>query len=106
MDCGVAINPATPTKPLWAALDDCDLVLVMSVNPGWGGQGFIDSSLCKIEDIANEISKRNLKTIIQVDGGVKDDTAARCRDAGAHVLVAGAYIFGADDRQAAVASLR
>ena len=90
---GVSLNPATPAKMLDYVLDEIDLVLVMSVNPGFGGQKFIASQLKKIEAIANRISKENLDVQLEVDGGIDGATAPRAVDAGATVLVAGTAAF-------------
>jgi ribulose-phosphate 3-epimerase len=90
---GVSLNPATPAKALDYVLEDIDLVLVMSVNPGFGGQKFIASQLRKIEAIANRISKENLNVLIEVDGGVDAETASLAVTAGANVLVAGTAAF-------------
>ena len=103
---GVAVNPATPIETVFDVLDVCDLVLVMTVNPGWGGQSFIESCLKKIEAVRSEIDRRGLGTHIEVDGGINAETGRQCRDAGANVLVAGSYIFGASDRGKAIQSLR
>jgi ribulose-phosphate 3-epimerase len=106
MKSGVAINPGTEVSTLYPVLDVTDLVLVMTVNPGWGGQKFIQSCLPKIELIREEVTRRGLSVNIEVDGGVNADTAKQCRDAGADVLVAGSYIFGSPDKSAAIDSLR
>ncbi|CAA9520057.1 MAG: Ribulose-phosphate 3-epimerase [uncultured Sphingomonas sp.] len=90
---GVSLNPATPAKALDYVLDELDLVLVMSVNPGFGGQKFIASQLRKIEAIAKRIAKEGLKVQLEVDGGVDPLTARQCTDAGATVLVAGTAAF-------------
>jgi len=90
---GVSLNPATPAKALDYVLEEVDLVLVMSVNPGFGGQKFIASQLRKIEAIANRISKESLDAIVEVDGGVDADTAPKALDAGATALVAGTAVF-------------
>jgi len=90
---GVSLNPATPAKMLDYVLGDIDLVLVMSVNPGFGGQKFIASQLRKIEAIANRIAKENLDVIIEVDGGIDPETAAQAVSAGAGALVAGTAVF-------------
>jgi ribulose-phosphate 3-epimerase len=103
---GVAINPGTHIDTILPILDICDLVLVMTVNPGWGGQAFIESCLPKIAEIRNAILKRGLTTLIEVDGGVNEKTGKLCREAGADVLVAGTYILGAQDRSKAISSLR
>src|SRR5574338_128312 len=85
---GVSLNPATPAKALDYVLEEVDLVLVMSVNPGFGGQKFISSQLRKIEAIANRIAKQNLPARIEVDGGIDPETARQAVGAGADVLVA------------------
>ena len=103
---GVAINPGTHIDTILPILDICDLVLIMTVNPGWGGQAFIESCLPKIAEIKNAILKRGLTTLIEVDGGVNEKTGKLCREAGADVLVAGTYILGAQDRSKAISSLR
>jgi len=90
---GVSLNPATPAKMLDYVLGDIDLVLVMSVNPGFGGQKFIASQLKKIEAIANRIAKENLTVELEVDGGIDPETARQCVDAGATALVAGTAAF-------------
>jgi ribulose-phosphate 3-epimerase len=90
---GVSLNPATPAKALDYVLEELDLVLVMSVNPGFGGQKFISSQLKKIEAIAERVSKHRLDVLIEVDGGVDAETAPRAVAAGAHVLVAGTAVF-------------
>jgi len=90
---GVSLNPATPAKMLDYVLADIDLVLVMSVNPGFGGQKFISSQLKKIEAIANRVAKENLEVLIEVDGGIDAETAPQAVAAGAKVLVAGTAAF-------------
>jgi ribulose-phosphate 3-epimerase len=90
---GVSLNPATPAKALDYILEEVDLVLVMTVNPGFGGQKFISSQLRKIEAIANRVAKESLEVIVEVDGGVDADTAPRALDAGATALVAGTAVF-------------
>ncbi|MEY3984710.1 MAG: hypothetical protein RLZ59_155 [Pseudomonadota bacterium] len=90
---GVSLNPSTPAKMLDYIYDDIDLVLVMSVNPGFGGQSFIESQLRKIEAIRNTIEKRGLDIDVEVDGGVDANTAPRVIAAGANVLVAGTATF-------------
>lgn len=103
---GVAINPGTPVHLVFDVLEVCDLVLVMTVNPGWGGQHFIESCLAKVQELSEEIDRRNLSVIIQVDGGINQMTGAACTQAGARSLVSGSYIFGARDRHFAIQSLR
>ena len=90
---GVSLNPATPAKMLDYVLEDVDLVLVMSVNPGFGGQKFITSQLKKIEAIANRIANESLDVFLEVDGGIDADTAPQAVNAGANVLVAGTAAF-------------
>jgi ribulose-phosphate 3-epimerase len=90
---GVSLNPATPAKMLDYILEDIDLVLVMSVNPGFGGQKFISSQLKKIEAIANRIAKEKLEVTVEVDGGIDPATAAQAIGAGATALVAGTAVF-------------
>src|SRR5690348_5177793 len=90
---GVSLNPATPAKALDYVLEEVDLVLVMSVNPGFGGQKFISSQLRKIEAIANRIAKESLDVIVEVDGGIDAETAPQALAAGASALVAGTAVF-------------
>jgi ribulose-phosphate 3-epimerase len=105
---GVSLNPATPAKMLDYVLEELDLVLVMSVNPGFGGQKFITSQLKKIEAIAKRIAKEGLDVQLEVDGGIDATTARQAVDAGATVLVAGTAAFrgGADSYAANVRALR
>ena len=105
---GVSLNPATPAKMLDYVIDEIDLVLVMSVNPGFGGQKFIPSQLKKIEAIANLVSKRGLTVDIEVDGGVDANNAASVVSAGATALVAGTAAFrgGPDCYAANIEALR
>ena len=103
---GVALNPHTPESVLDYVLEELDLVLVMSVNPGFGGQSLIERVLPKIERLRARIDALGLDTLIEVDGGVKPDNAWRFREAGAHVLVSGSGVFRAPDRAAALAALR
>ena len=90
---GVAFNPGTPVSVLDAVLGDLDQVMVMAVNPGWGGQTFIEASLAKIEHLRGEIDRRGLRVQIEVDGGVNLTTGPRCVLAGADVLVAGSFVY-------------
>lgn len=94
---GVSINPATPVSLLEDILEDVDLVLVMSVNPGFGGQKFIPSALRKIKQLAKLRDEKGFNYIIEVDGGVTLDNAAEIAAAGADMLVAGSAVFGAED---------
>ena len=103
---GVAINPATPVATLSDVLEDLDIALVMSVNPGFGGQKFIYRALHKVAALREEITARNLATRIVVDGGVGLHNAQKVLQAGADVLVAGSAVFGAADPRAAIAQLK
>ena len=105
---GVSLNPATPAKMLDYVLDEIDLVLVMSVNPGFGGQKFISSQLRKIEALAKRIAKEGLDATLEVDGGVDAETARQCVDAGATALVAGTAAFrgGPDHYASNIAALK
>lgn len=93
MKAGVALNPHTPVSLLEELIDQLDLVLIMSVNPGFGGQKFIDSSCKKVEKIKELIVKNNSKCLIEVDGGVNLETGAALSNAGADILVAGSFVF-------------
>lgn len=106
MKNGVALNPGTPIDVIEDVLDICDLVLVMSVNPGWGGQSFIPTSVSKIREVKSRLDVRKLSAAIEVDGGINAVTGAECVRAGATALVAGSYVFGATDRTKAISSLR
>ena len=103
---GVALNPSTPPDALEYVLDDLDLVLVMSVNPGFGGQAFIPSTHRKIRDIRALLGDRHRRVDVSVDGGVKADLAKALANDGASTLVAGSAIFGAADPAAAVRAIR
>jgi ribulose-phosphate 3-epimerase len=106
LKAGITLKPATPISEVEPLLDICDLALIMTVNPGWSGQKFMPEGLKKIERLKQIISAKNLTTLIEVDGGINHDTARMCVSAGADVLVAGSYIFGASDRKAAINSLK
>ena len=103
---GVVLNPATPIAAIEHVLDLCDLILVMSVNPGFGGQSFLESQLPKIEKLRRLIEASGRDIRLQVDGGVTAKTAPLCLNAGADVLVAGTAVFGAPDYAAAIKALR
>ena len=105
MKAGVTLNPATPVCVLRDIVADLDLVLLMSVNPGFGGQKFIPQTLSKVRELRKLIEETGSKALIEVDGGVNDKTGAELRDAGADILVAGNYVFKAEDPQAAIHSL-
>jgi ribulose-phosphate 3-epimerase len=106
LKCGLALNPATPVEALFPYLDSLDLALVMSVQPGFGGQTFQAQALDKIARLHKEIARRGLSVPIEVDGGLNPENAAACRRAGARLLVAGSAIFGAADAAGAIAALR
>ena len=99
---GIAIKPGTPVSVIEDVLDEIDLVLVMSVEPGFGGQEFMPEVLKKVK----ELRAKRSDLMIQMDGGINRDTAKQCRDAGANNLVAGSFIFKAADRAAAISALR
>lgn len=103
---GIAINPATSVEMLSSALDFCDYVLVMTVNPGFGGQKFIEPGVPKIRHISRLVRERGLQVAIEVDGGIDARTAPVVVAAGASILVAGSAVFGQDDRLAAMESIR
>ena len=105
---GVSLNPATPAKMLDYVIEDIDLVLVMSVNPGFGGQKFIHSQVKKIEAIANRVAKEGLEVTVEVDGGIDPETARLAVDAGATALVAGTAAFrgGPDSYASNIRALR
>ncbi len=102
----VALNPATPLGTLEEILSEVDMVLVMSVNPGFGGQKFIPSSLSKIRRLKEQLQNTDRSVIIEVDGGINQATALQVREAGADVLVAGSAVFGSDDLELAIRNLR
>ncbi len=103
---GVVLNPATALTVVEWILEDLDFVLIMSVNPGFGGQKFISSSLEKIRQLRALISQKGLDTLIQIDGGVNSSTIAKIAEAGADVCVAGSAIFNTDDYKQAIDILR
>lgn len=103
---GVVLNPATPVEMIRDVLTDVDLVLLMTVNPGFGGQKFIPNILKKIEQVRRWRDEQNLHFEIEVDGGINAETAKLCVAAGADVLVAGSYIFNNKDRREAIESIR
>ncbi len=106
MKAGVTLNPATPISALEDIIDDLDVVMLMAVNPGFGGQCFIEHTLEKVRRLRALIDGRGLNTLIEVDGGVNPETGARLREAGVDVLVAGNAVFSAKDPQEMIASLK
>jgi len=103
---GVALNPHTAIESLSEVLEEVDLVCVMSVNPGFGGQKFIEHSYAKVANLKEMILKKGSSTQIEVDGGVTDQNAKRLVEAGADILVAGSFVFNAPDPIATIASLK
>ncbi|WP_311468433.1 ribulose-phosphate 3-epimerase [uncultured Abiotrophia sp.] len=103
---GVVINPGTPVSAIEAVLGQVDQVLVMTVNPGFGGQAFIPETLDKVRQLAALRQKQGYSYLIEVDGGVNDKTAADCLVAGADILVAGSYVFGHSDPAQAIQTLK
>ena len=106
MKAGVALNPATSLSTVEEILPYVDMVLLMTVNPGFGGQSFIEGVVPKIVRLHAMITERGLNVDIQVDGGVNAETSKLVKAAGANVLVAGSYVYGAEDTAAAIASLK
>ncbi len=103
---GAVLNPATPLQSLDEILPELDLVLLMSVNPGFGGQRFIEATLNKIQQLKRLITERHLSSVIEVDGGIKASNAAQIRQAGADILVAGTAVFGQKNYKDAIRMLR
>ena len=103
---GISIKPATPAEEVFPYLDKLDMVLVMTVEPGFGGQSFMPETMQKIKTLREEINRRGLSTDIQVDGGINDKTVETAASAGANVFVAGSAVFGAEDASKAIADLR
>lgn len=106
MKAGVVLNPSTPVGVLEEVIEDADMVLLMSVNPGFGGQKFIEHTIAKVQRLRKLIDERGAHTLIEVDGGVNGETAPRLVAAGADVLVSGSYIFGAADPIATITQLK
>lgn len=103
---GIAVNPGTSLAMIEEVLGDVDMVLVMTVNPGFGGQRFIDSQLDKVHMLYHTIEDMGYECDIEVDGGINAKTSELVREAGANILVAGSAVYGADDIQAAIDSIR
>ena len=101
-----AVRPAEPVEPVFDILDEFDMILVMTVEPGFGGQKFLDSQMKKVRRLRDQITQRGLSTHIQVDGGVSTKTAGIVASAGADVLVAGSAIYGQTDRAGAIGAIR
>lgn len=104
--CGAVINPDTPVRKIADVVDECDIILLMSVFPGFGGQKFIPEVLPKLEEVANLIAKSGKQIDLEIDGGITLDNVKSVKDAGANVIVAGSTVFGAPDRQKMMEALR
>lgn len=106
MKAGVALNPHTPIAVLESIIKDVDVVCLMSVNPGFGGQSFIEETYAKVRALKALIQEKGSATLIEIDGGVTNKNAKQLIDAGADVLVAGSYVFGAADPIQTIAGLK
>ena len=106
MKAGVALNPHTPVEVLESILHDVDLVCLMSVNPGFGGQSFIENTYKKVETLKSMITSRGSETKIEIDGGVTSENARALIDAGADVLVAGSFVFKSSNPIETIAALK
>jgi ribulose-phosphate 3-epimerase len=105
MKAGVAINPHTPISSLESIINEIDLVCVMSVNPGFGGQSFIENTYQKVDDLKSLINKKNSKALIEIDGGVTSENAKKLVEKGADVLVAGSFVFKSDNPTETISAL-
>mgnify|MGYP001425706327 FL=1 len=106
MKAGVALNPHTPIRSLSETIQDIDLVCLMSVNPGFGGQSFIENTFEKVKEVKELIENKKTSCLIEIDGGVTDKNASKLISCGADVLVAGSYVFGAPDPEAKIQLLK
>ena len=106
MKAGITLNPSTPVSVLEDIIGDVDMVLLLSVNPGFGGQKFIENTIDKVKRLRKMISDKGCNTLIEVDGGVQGETAPRLVAAGVDVLVSGSYVFGAEDPKQVIRSLK
>jgi ribulose-phosphate 3-epimerase len=106
MKAGVTLNPATPVSMLEDIIDDVDMVLLMSVNPGFGGQKFIENTIAKVQRLRRMIDEKGCETLIEVDGGVQAETAPRLVAAGVDVLVSGSYVFKNETPEQVIHDLR
>ena len=106
MKAGVTLNPSTPVSLLEDIIGDVEMVLLMSVNPGFGGQKFIENTIDKVKRLRRLITEKGCQTLIEVDGGVQGETAPRLVAAGVDVLVSGSYVFGAKDPEQVIRDLR
>ena len=105
MKAGVAINPHTPISSLESIVNEIDLVCIMSVNPGFGGQSFIENTYQKVDDLKSLINKKNSKALIEIDGGVTSENAKKLVEKGADVLVAGSFVFKSDNPTETISAL-
>ena len=103
---GISVKPGTAVEEIYHLLEKCDLVLIMTVEPGYGGQAFIPQMLEKIKKLRAEVNARGLEIDIQVDGGINEETGKMVKEAGANNLVAGSYVFKAENKRAAINSLK
>ena len=103
---GVALNPATPLSSIEYVMAELDFILIMSVNPGFGGQNFIESSIKKIENLSKILKEKGLSAIIQVDGGINQHTITKAAKAGASAFVAGSAIFNTENYQKTISELK
>ena len=103
---GIALNPGTPVEQIQALVPVVDLILLMTVNPGWGGQSFIPSSIEKLSTLREMITKSGRDIVLQVDGGINAETAPQAREAGSNCLVAGTFVFASSDYKAAIDTVR
>lgn len=106
MKAGVSLNPHTPISVLEEIITDIDLVLLMSVNPGFGGQSFIENTYAKVEKLVQLIKEKNASVIIEIDGGVNLETGKKLVEVGANALVAGSFVFGSEDPNQTISSLK
>ena len=106
MKAGVSLNPHTPVSLLEDVIEDIDVVLLMSVNPGFGGQSFIEQTINKVDKLKKLIMESNSHTLIEIDGGVNFETGKRLVNAGADALVAGSFVFNATDPEANIKGLK
>ena len=106
MKAGVTLNPSTPVSVLEDIINDVDMVLLMSVNPGFGGQTFIENTIAKVQRLKELILRSGSKALIEVDGGVQQETAPRLVKAGVDVLVSGSYVFNAPNPEQVISDLR
>ena len=106
MKAGVTLNPSTPVAMLEDIINDVDMVLLMSVNPGFGGQKFIENTLSRVKQLREMVERKGINVLIEVDGGVQQETAPKLVEAGANVLVSGSYVFKASNPEDAIRGLK